>query len=228
MYLFNSIVVFWLKAGQTGLARRINKMKTLAREFYNRDSLIVAKELLGKVLVHEIDGQKIFGKIVESEAYMGIEDKAAHSYGGKRTPRVEVMYGRPGFSYVFIVYGMYYCFNIVTSEEGNPQAVLIRAVEPIGGLDLMAQNRFKKTYNQLTKSQIKGLTNGPGKLCKAFLIDKNLNGEDLCGSKLYIEEGQEENFTIVSSKRVGINYAEEAKDYLWRFYIENNKYVSIK
>ena len=159
---------------------------------------------------------------------MGITDKAAHAYGGKRTPRVEVMYGRPGFSYVFMIYGMYYCFNTVTREEGNPQAVLIRAVEPIEGFDLMSQNRFKKAYNQLTKSQIKNLTNGPGKLCRALLIDKNLNREDLCGDKLYIEEGENEEFNIISSKRVGIDYAEEAKDYPWRFYIEGNKYVSVK
>lgn len=203
-------------------------MKTLDREFYNRDSLIVARELLGKVLVHEIDGQKISAKIVEAEAYMGIEDQAAHSYGGKRTPRVEVMYGGPGYSYVFIVYGMYHCFNIITREAGIPQAVLIRAVEPVGGLDLMAQNRFKKTYSQLNKSQIKGLTNGPGKLCRAFLIDKSLNGEDVCGCKLYVEEGENEKLSIVSAKRVGVDYAGEAKDYPWRFYIEDNKYVSVK
>jgi DNA-3-methyladenine glycosylase len=203
-------------------------MKKLDREFYNRDTSIVAKELLGKVLVHEINGQKICGKIVESEAYMGITDRASHAYGGRRTPRVEVMYGRSGFSYVFSIYGMYYCFNVVTREEGNPQAVLIRAVEPIEGFDLMAQNRFEKTYDELTKSQIKGLTNGPGKLCKALLIDKNLSGEDLCGDKLYIEEGENEKFNIISSKRVGVDYAEEAKDYLWRFYIEDNKYVSVK
>ena len=203
-------------------------MKTLGREFYNRDSLIVAKELLGKILVHEVDGQKISAKIVETEAYMGVSDKAAHSYGGRRTARVEVMYGGPGFSYVFIIYGMYYCFNIVTREAGNPQAVLIRAVEPIEGFDFMAENRFKKSYEQLTKSQIKGLTNGPGKLCKALFIDKSLNGEDLCCNKLYVTEGENESFSIVSTKRVGIDYAEEAKDFLWRFYIENNKYVSIK
>lgn len=203
-------------------------MKRLYREFYNRNTLIVAKELLGKVLVHEINGQNISAKIVESEAYMGITDRAAHSYGGRKTSRVGVMYGRPGFSYVFIVYGMYYCFNTVTREEGNPQAVLIMAVEPIGGFDLMAQNRFKKTYNQLTKNQIKCLTNGPGKLCIALLIDKNLSGEDLCGDELYIEEGENEKFNIISSKRVGIEYAEEATDYLWRFYIEGNKYVSVK
>ncbi|GBG55416.1 putative 3-methyladenine DNA glycosylase [Sporomusaceae bacterium FL31] len=203
-------------------------MKTLARAFYNRDSLIVAQDLLGKVLVREISGQKISVKIVETEAYMGITDRAAHSFGGRRTPRVEVMYGGPGISYVFLVYGMYHCFNIVTQEEGNPQAVLIRAAEPIGGFDLIAQNRFNKTYNQLSKSQIKNLTNGPGKLCRALLIDKSLNGEDLCSNKLYVEEGEAEKIHIVSSKRVGIDYAEEAKDYLWRFYIANNEYVSVR
>lgn len=203
-------------------------MKKLDREFYNRDTVLVAKELLGKILVHEINGQKLSAKIVEAEAYMGVTDKAAHSYGGRRTSRVEVMYGKPGFAYVFIIYGMYYCFNTVTREEGTPQAVLIRAVEPIEGINLMAQNRFKKPYDQLTKSQIKNLTNGPGKLCGALLIDKGLNGEDLCSDKLYIEEGENEKFNIISTKRVGIDYAEEAKDYPWRFYIEGNKYISVK
>lgn len=203
-------------------------MKKLDREFYNRDTVLVAKELLGKIIVHEINGQKLSAKIVETEAYMGITDKAAHSYGGRKTPRVEVMYGKAGFSYVFIIYGMYYCFNTVTREEGTPQAVLIRAVEPVEGINLMAENRFKKSYDQLTKSQIKNLTNGPGKLCGALLIDKKQNGEDLCGNKLYIEEGKEENFNIISAKRIGIDYAEEAREYLWRFYIENNKYVSVK
>lgn len=200
----------------------------LNREFYNRDSLIVAKELLGKVLVHEIEGQKLSAKIVETEAYMGINDKAAHSYGGRRTQRVEVMYGGPGFSYVFFIYGMHYCFNIVTREEGNPQAVLIRAVEPIEGLDIIAQNRFVKTYSHLSKTQIRNLTNGPGKLCRALSIDKSLNGEDLCGNKLYVEEGENQKNNIVAAKRVGIDYAEEAKDYLWRFYLEDNIYVSVK
>lgn len=203
-------------------------MKMLDREFYNRDSLIVAKELLGKVLVHEINGQRISAKIVETEAYMGVSDKAAHSYGGRRTPRVEVMYGRPGLSYVFFIYGMHNCFNIVTQEEGNPQAVLIRAVEPVEGLDLMAQNRFGKAYNQLSKSQLKSLTNGPGKLCQALAIDRSLNGEDLCGGRLYVREGEPEELNIVSAKRIGIDYAEEAKDYLWRFYINDNKFVSVK
>lgn len=203
-------------------------MKLLDRAFYNRDALIVAQALLGKVLVREIDGQRLSAKIVETEAYMGIEDKAAHSYGGKRTQRVEVMYGGPGFAYVFLIYGMYNCFNVVTREEGTPQAVLVRAVEPMEGFNLMSQNRFNKPSNQLTKTQKKGLTNGPGKLCKALVIDKCLNGEDLCGNRLYIEEGDYEPFTIVAAKRVGIDYAEEAKDFKWRFYIKDNQYVSVK
>lgn len=203
-------------------------MKILSRDFYDRDSLVVAKELLGKVLVHEVNGKKISAKIVEAEAYMGVIDKAAHSYGGRRTPRVEVMYGGPGFSYVFMIYGMYYCFNIVTREEGVPQAILIRACEPVEGLELMAENRYKKELSQLSKSQLTGLTNGPGKLCRALLIDKSLNGEDLCGNKLYVTEGAEEDFSIISAKRVGVDYSEEAKDYPWRFYVEGNRYVSVK
>lgn len=203
-------------------------MRKLDREFYNRDTILVAKELLGKILVHEVNGKRIAAKIVETEAYLGVTDKAAHSYGGRRTPRVEVMYGKPGVSYIFMIYGMYYCFNVVTREEGIAQAVLVRALEPIEGLEEMAENRFKKMYDELTKGQIKNLTNGPGKLCNALLIDKNLNGEDLCYNKLYIEEANNNKFNIISTKRVGIDYAEEAKDYPWRFYIEDNKYVSVK
>ena len=203
-------------------------MNKLNREFYNRDSIIVAKELLGKLLVHNINGQEIITKIVETEAYMGVIDKAAHSYGGRRTPRVEVMYGEPGYSYVYLIYGMYNCFNIVSNEVGTPQAVLIRGVEPIEGIDVMAQNRYNKPLELLTKNQIKGLTNGPGKLCKALAIDRSLNGLDLCGNKLYVLEGDNEGFEMVSAKRIGIDYAEEARDYLWRYYIKDSNYVSVK
>jgi DNA-3-methyladenine glycosylase len=198
-------------------------MKKLDREFYNRDSVLVARELLGKVLVHEWEGQRIAAKIVEAEAYMGVEDKAAHSYGGKRTPRVEVMYGDPGFAYMFLIYGMYWCFNVVTREKGIPQAVLIRAAEPTEGIQLMAQKRFGKEYEQLSKSQHKGLMNGPGKLCMAISLDRSVNGIDLCGDQVYFEEGIDENFNIIATKRVGIDYAEEAKDYLWRFCIEGSE-----
>lgn len=203
-------------------------MRKLDRKFYNRESLIVARELLGKVLVHEVDGKKISGKIVETEAYMGVWDRAAHSYGGRRTPRVEVMYGEPGFSYIFMIYGMHCCFNIVTNEREVPEAVLIRAAEPVEDAEHMSQSRFGITYKQLSKNQRIGLTNGPGKLCSALSIDRSLNGIDLCGDKIYVEDVKNDGFSIVAAKRVGIDYAEEAKDYLWRFYIEDSKYVSVR
>ena len=200
----------------------------LKREFYHRDSIIVAKELLGKILIHEVGGKKLSGKIVETEAYMGIDDKAAHSYGGKRTPRNEIMYGEAGFSYVFLIYGLHSCFNVVVNEADNPQAVLIRAVEPIDGSDEMSVLRYKKPLTELSKTQIKSLTNGPGKLSNALGIDRSCNGADLCGSSLYIEEGREDSFDITTTKRVGIDYAEEAVDFPWRYYITGNPYISVK
>ena len=203
-------------------------LKKLTREFYNRDATIVAKELLGKLLVHEFEGKRLSAIIVETEAYMGVSDKAAHSYGGRRTQRVEVMHGDAGYAYVFMVYGKNYCFNTVTREKGNPQAVLIRAVEPVEGVELMAQNRFGKPLKALTKPQEKGLTNGPGKLCEALAINRSMNGVDLCDSEIYIEDNEKPVTDIVETTRVGIDYAEEAKYYNWRFYIKDNKYVSVK
>lgn len=195
-------------------------MIKLNRDFYNRDTLIVAKELLGKILVHNINGNLLSGKIVEVEAYKGISDKAAHSYKGRRTKRTEVMYGISGISYVFIVYGIYNCFNVTTENEGIPNAVLIRALEPLDNLNIISFNRFKKHYNELSKYQVKNLTNGPGKLCNALLIDRNDNKLDLCEDELYILDGGINNFQIETSKRIGIDYAEEAKDYPWRFFIK--------
>lgn len=198
----------------------------LKREFYNRDTTLVAKELLGKILVHSVDGKITAGKIVEVEAYKGIMDKAAHTYNGKRTKRVEVMYGNPGFSYVFFIYGMYHCMNVVTREEGIGEAVLIRAIEPVEGLDIMSYRRYNLSFEELKKRQIINLTNGPSKLCKALAIDNNSNGMDLCKDILFIEEGSNKSFDIGTSKRIGIDYAEEAKDFPWRFFIKENEFVS--
>jgi DNA-3-methyladenine glycosylase len=204
-------------------------MNKLERDFYNRDSVTVAKELLGKYLVHNVNGEKLTGKIVEVEAYMGPTDKAAHSYNNRRTERNEIMYGSPGFAYVYIIYGMYNCMNVVVEEINRPQAILIRALEPVDGLETMSKFRYNKKYNELSKSEKKGLTNGPGKLCKALNITRGQNGEDLCGNKLYIEENEnKENFEVVTTTRINIDYAEEAKDYPWRFYIKDNIYVSKK
>jgi len=201
-------------------------MKKLPRSFYEQDSITVAQNLLGKYLVHVIDGEELVGKIVEAEAYMGIEDKAAHSYNNRRTPRTEVMYGPAGHAYVFLIYGMYCCMNVVTAEVNNPQAVLIRALEPVSGLNRMSLRRYSKKYDELKKSQIINLANGPGKLCVAMGIDMSNYGDDLCGDRLFITEGSNEKFDVVSSRRINIDYAEEAVYYPWRFYIENNPYVS--
>lgn len=198
------------------------------RDFYNRESTIVAKELLGKYLIHESDEGILCGKIVETEAYMGIMDKGAHVYGGKRTPRVEIMYGEPGHSYVYLIYGMYHCFNIISNKKDIPQGVLIRALEPVKGIEIMAQNRYKKEYIKLNKKEILNLTSGPGKLCKAFNINKDYNGEDICGNKLYVEEGNKEKVEIIETTRIGIDYAEEDKYKPWRYYIKDNDYVSVK
>lgn len=198
----------------------------LNRDFYSRDTLTVAKELLGTILVHNINGYIMKGKIVETEAYLGVIDKAAHAYGGRRTKRVETMYGPPGIAYVYLIYGMYYCFNIITVKEGVPEGILIRGIEPLEGIDQMSINRFGKPYQDLTKYQKNNLTNGPGKLSMAFNIDRTLDREDLCKDRLYLNERQEGSFNIIQTTRIGIDYAEEAKNFPYRFYIEGNPYVS--
>ncbi len=203
-------------------------LKKLRRDFYCGDTLSVAQNLLGKTLVHITEGKRLSGKIVETEAYKGITDKAAHSYGGRRTKRTEIMYGPCGFSYVYMIYGMYYCFNIVTQKKGVPEAVLIRAVEPLENLNEISLNRYDKSFSSLNKTQIKNLTNGPGKLCKGLAIGKSENKLDLCGGTLYLVDDNSNDFSIKNAKRIGISYAQEAADYPWRFYIENNIYVSAK
>jgi DNA-3-methyladenine glycosylase len=203
-------------------------MTKLTRDFYTRDAVSVARDLLGKRLVRIVDGREISAMIVETEAYMGIDDKAAHFYAGRRTPRVEIIYGKPGFSYVFFIYGMHHCFNIVTGPEGIPQAVLIRAAEPVSGLERMAQNRFGKAYARLEKKQLIQLTNGPGKLCAALAIHRDCNGMDLCGDELFLTDHDAEAFEVLSSRRIGIDYAEEAREFPWRMYIKDNRYVSVK
>ena len=194
-------------------------MKKLPRSFYMRDALAVATDLLGKVLVHETPGGIASGKIVEVEAYMGAIDPASHSYGAKRTERTKIQYGEGGFAYVYFIYGMYYCMNVVVNERETPEAILIRALEPVEGIDLMKQRR--KT------DSIKNLTNGPGKLCTALGIDRNSYGQDLCGNTLYLVEG-EKDIEVEATKRINIEYAGEAKEYLWRFLEKNNPHVSVK
>lgn len=201
----------------------------LNREFYNRPTLNVAKELLGKNLVHYINGNRLVGKIVEVEAYIGAIDKAAHSYNNKITDRTKVMFGPAGYAYVYLIYGMYNCMNVVTQEEGEAAAVLIRAIEPIEGTDIMANNRYKMSIAELTKKQLINLTNGPGKLCMAMGISRDNNNMDLCSNILWVEEPDvSERFEITTTTRVNIDYAEEAIDFPWRFYIKDNIFVSKK
>lgn len=205
------------------------RMRKLSSDFYENSALQVAQALLGKIFVHNVDGLQIKARIVEVEAYMGMEDKAAHSYGGRRTKRTEVMYGRPGLLYVFFVYGMHHCANVVTADVDVPQAVLIRAAEPLAGMEEMARRRFQKPYESLSEKQKIQLTNGPGKFCLAMGIDKTANGKDLCGDQetLYLEEDGYQ-FEMVTDKRIGIDYAEEAAAFPYRFYIKDNPYVSVR
>jgi DNA-3-methyladenine glycosylase len=201
----------------------------IQQDFYKRNTLDVAKSLLGQYLVREMNGLKIRSKIVETEAYIGSLDKACHGYNYKRTERTKPLFEDGGISYVYFIYGLYNCFNIVSSVEGEPEAVLIRAVEPIDNLDYISNKRFKKNYNELNKTQIKNLTNGPSKLCMALDITRDQNYKKLyLEEEIYLEYNTENNFEIVESKRIGIDYAEEAKDFLWRYYIKDNIFVSKK
>lgn len=197
----------------------------LERSFYVRSTLKVAKELLGCVLVHVAPEGITKGRIVETEAYMGPEDKGAHSYGGRHTPRMDPLYKTGGFAYIYQLHGYNYCLNAVTQKEDMPQAVLIRAVEPIEGLELMIQRR---NIDISTKSKFKNLTNGPSKLCQAMDINTSLNGIDLCGDELFIvsENGLKRDEEIIATKRIHIDYAEEYKDKKWRFLLKGNRFVS--
>jgi len=196
----------------------MKELEVLKRNFYAENSVKVAKKLLGKLLVRELPEGRLIGKIVEVEAYGGSDDPASHAYKGK-TPRNQVMFGKPGLAYIYFTYGMHYCLNVKTDREGVPSAVLIRALEPLEGIEIMRKNR------QVEK--IAELTNGPAKLTKAMKITAELNGWDLTlGEKLYIcEPSLEENFEIVTARRIGIKVGTEK---LWRFYIKGNAFVSVK
>lgn len=195
--------------------------RKLPREFYTRPNVVtVARELLGKLLVVPAsDRIRVSGRIVEVEAYRGPQDRAAHSYGGRRTKRTETMYGVGGTVYVFFVYGMYYQFNVVTNVREAPHAVLIRAVEPVDGIELMRRRRRGQPDHNLT--------NGPGKLCIALGIDRQLDAADLLGNRVWLEDGPKiPRSQIASGPRIGIDYAEEWKDKPWRFWIRGNPFVS--
>ncbi len=195
-------------------------MEILNRDFYDRDTLQVARDLLGCVLVREYDGERLMGRIVETEAYIGRCDKACHAYGYKRTPRTQTLFARPGTAYLYLIYGMYTCLNFVTEPEGEPAAVLIRALTPVAGEGTMARLRFGADPDRLTAYQRKNFLNGPGKLCKALSLDRTLNGLDLLTPPLYVLPRQEPIGEVFTGARIGVDYAEEAKDFPWRFWLE--------
>jgi DNA-3-methyladenine glycosylase len=196
--------------------------KRLDQDFFRRtDTLRIARDLLGKLLVVPTgDGRRVSGMIVETEAYLGEIDKAAHSYGGRRTARNEITYAAGGHVYVFFIYGMYYQLNLVTGLADHPHVVLIRAVEPVEGIEVMRERRGEM--------KDKNLTSGPGKLCIAFGITRELNGEELVESeRIWVEEYRRFKPTeIVSGPRVGIDYAEEFVEMPWRFWVKGNKFMS--
>ena len=193
----------------------------LPRQFYTRTNVLtVARDLLGKLLVVPAsDGTRVSGLIVEAEAYRGPQDRASHAYGGRRTKRTETMYRTGGTAYIFFVYGMYNQFNVVTNLEGVPHAILIRALEPVEGIELMKVRRARQPERYLT--------NGPGKLCIALGIDRTFDRTDLLGKRVWLEEGERvPRSRIISGPRVGIDYAEEWVDKPWRFWIRDNPFVS--
>ncbi|MBB6624713.1 DNA-3-methyladenine glycosylase [Clostridium gasigenes] len=193
----------------------------LEKDFYVKGALDLAKDLLGKVLVREIDGRILKGRIIETEAYIAEIDKACHAYGRSVTKRTAPLYKEGGIAYVYFIYGLYHCFNIVSGQEGKAEAVLIRAVKPLNEIDYISIRRFGKENNQLTKYQKNNLTNGPSKLCLAYGINKEDNYKEIhVKGDLYIIDDQYRDFDIIETKRIGIDYAEEAKDFLWRFSID--------
>lgn len=188
----------------------------LRRDFFARDTLTVARDLLGRLLVRELDGERLSGRIVEVEAYIGEEDQASHARFG-RTARNAAMYGPPGHAYVYLIYGMHCCLNIVTEDEGFPAAVLIRALQPLEGIARMRAHRRTQADQRLT--------DGPGKLCQALAIDRRFDGADLCapGSVLFLEAGFPlADEAVARGPRVGVRGDEAAISAPWRFYVQGH------
>ena len=191
----------------------------LERDFYLRPGVEVAPELIGKQLVHcSLEGITK-GIIVEVEAYIGPGDAASHAYRSLYTDRTAIQYGHGGFAYIYSIYGIHLCMNVVVNKKDFPEVVLIRALEPTYGLELMRIRRKKE--------QVKDLCNGPGKLSQAMGIKKTHYGEDLCGNELYIEATDYKGVSVSATKRINIDYAGKAADYLWRFIQTDSRFVSV-
>ena len=196
-------------------------MVKLQRPFYERNDVVqIAKDLLGKVLVTNLKGTKTSGLITETEAYCGANDKACHAYGYRRTKRTGIMFGHGGVAYVYLCYGIHHLFNVVTNIKGEPDAVLIRAIEPLEGADIMIGRRNQKKLSPI-------LTSGPGRLSQALGIDMGLNTCDLTSNILWVESGPAiEEKQISSSTRIGVQYAGEDAKLNWRFFLNTSTFVS--
>lgn len=211
------------KLSDQNVLPELNQSKILKRKFYTRPVITVARELLGKLLVNSTGGKILAGIIVEVEAYDGSVDEAAHTFLGK-TKRNEIMFGEGGFLYVYFTYGAHYCSNVVTGQEGEGTAVLIRAIEPVLGIDEMIKNRFGRDLKN--EKEKLNLTSGPGKVCSALSITKEHYGTDLTKDEIFILDRPVINKKdIAAGKRVGIS---KSIDLPWRFYIQGNAYVSRK
>ncbi|MCI8422314.1 MAG: DNA-3-methyladenine glycosylase [Lawsonibacter sp.] len=196
-------------------------MDILTQKFYNRDTVEVARDLLGKQLVRVLeDGTELACRITETEAYVGRIDKACHAYNYRRTARTETLFAPPGTAYIYLIYGMYHCLNFVTEPEGEPCAVLIRGAVPVANRNIIAKNRFGCKQNEMSASQKRNFLNGPGKLCQGLALTRAQNGLDLTAAgPLYVCGGPVPRRTF-SGKRIGIDYAQEAVDFPWRFWAE--------
>lgn len=197
-------------------------MDKLPRAFYDRDTLTVARELLGQHLVRVLpDGTPLVCRITETEAYIGRCDKACHAYNYKRTPRTETLFAQPGTAYIYLIYGLHCCLNLVTEAQNEPAAVLIRGAEAVKNGDIIAENRFGRKLDDLTPYQRKHFLNGPGKLCKGLAVTRAENGLDLLGGTIYLcDAPAPDPSRIRTGPRVGIDYAEEAVHFPWRFCLE--------
>ncbi|MCI8803300.1 MAG: DNA-3-methyladenine glycosylase [Oscillibacter sp.] len=203
-------------------------MARLSREFYSQDTLTAARLLLGKYLIRRLDcGEVLAGRVTETEAYIGRCDKACHAYNCRRTPRTEILFAPPGHAYIYLIYGMYHCLNFVTEPEGEPAAVLLRAIQPVAGLDTMVRLRYGD--RPLTPQRLRRLTDGPGKVCRALRLTRAENGMDLTGDTLFLCDSPEDaglpgsevpRERLRTGPRIGVDYAEEARDFPWRFWLE--------
>ena len=194
----------------------------LAQSFFGGDTVEAARSLVGKYLVRRYGGLTLAARITETEAYVGRTDKACHAYGWRKTERTKTLYAPPGTAYVYLIYGMHCCLNFVTEPEGEPAAVLIRGLSPRHNQDIIAENRFHCKCGAMTAYQKKNFLNGPGKLCAGLDLTRRENGLDLTGAAgLYVRAGSPPDPSEVRvGKRIGIDYAQEAVDFPWRFWTE--------